>query len=88
MADCLFLGCNFFGSVWSLVLQWLDISSVASGVVRGHFLQFGHLTVLEKNVFDNASLSFNYNKVLKMTIGYVNICSSVQDHKQKNLNVF
>jgi len=28
-------------------------------------------------------LSFDDNKVLKMSIGYANICSSVQDHRQK-----
>jgi len=27
-------------------------------------------------------LSFDDNKVLKMSIGYANICSSVQDHRQ------
>jgi len=28
-------------------------------------------------------LSFDDNKELKMSIGYANICSSVQDHSQK-----
>jgi len=34
-------------------------------------------------VFDNTTLSFDDNKVLKISIGYANICSSVQDHRQK-----
>jgi len=38
---------------------------------------------LEQNVFDNTTLSFDDNKVLKMSTGYVNICSSVLDHRQK-----
>jgi len=32
---------------------------------------------LEQNVFDNTTLSFDDNKILKMAIGYANICSSV-----------
>jgi len=32
---------------------------------------------LEQNVFNNTTLSFDDNKVLKMSIGYANICSSV-----------
>jgi hypothetical protein len=28
-------------------------------------------------------LSFDDNKVLKLSVGYANICSSVQDHRQK-----
>jgi len=28
-------------------------------------------------------LSFDDNKVLKLSIGYANMCSSMQDHKQK-----
>ena len=39
--------------------------------------------LLEPNVFNNTTLSFDDNKVLKMSIGYANICSSVQDHRQK-----
>jgi len=38
---------------------------------------------LEQNVFDNDTLSFDDNKVLKMPIGCANICSSMQDHRQK-----
>jgi len=33
--------------------------------------------VLEQNVFNITTLSFDDNKVLKMSIGYANICSSV-----------
>jgi len=39
--------------------------------------------MLEQNVFDNTTFSFDDNKVLKMSIEYANICSSVQDHRQK-----
>jgi len=39
--------------------------------------------LLEQNVFDNTTLSFDDNKVWKMLIGYANICSSVQDNRQK-----
>ena len=28
-------------------------------------------------------LSFDDNKILKVSIGYANICSSMQDHRQK-----
>jgi len=38
---------------------------------------------LEQNVFNNTTLSYDDKKVLKMSIGYANICSSVQDHRQK-----
>jgi len=39
--------------------------------------------MLEQNVFNNTTLSFDDNNVLKMSIGYANIYSSVQDHRQK-----
>jgi len=40
--------------------------------------------MLEHNVFNITLKSFNDNKVLKkLPIGYANICSSVQDHRQK-----
>jgi len=41
------------------------------------------IVLLEQNVLDNATLSFDDNKILKMPIGYSNICSSVQDNRQK-----
>ena len=35
-------------------------------------------------MFNNTTLSFDDNKILKkISIGYTNICSSVQDHRQK-----
>ena len=40
-------------------------------------------SLLEQNVFNNTTLIFYDNKVLKMSIGYASICSSVQDHRQK-----
>jgi len=39
--------------------------------------------MLEQNVFNNTTLSFDDNKVLKVSIGYANICSSEQDDRQK-----
>jgi len=42
--------------------------------------------LLEQNVFNITLKSFDDNKVLKkLSIGYANICSSVQDYRQKNL---
>ena len=46
--DHLFLGCNFFGSVWFLVWQWLGISTVGFGVLPEHFLQFNPLAGLPR----------------------------------------
>jgi len=39
--------------------------------------------MLEQNVFHNTTLSFDDNRVLKMSIEYANICSSMHDHRQK-----
>jgi len=39
----LFLGCDIFTSVWSLVLQWMHISFVAPTTIRDHLFQFAHL---------------------------------------------
>jgi len=39
-ATHLFLHCNVFGSLWSLVRNWLGISLVPSGELRSHFIQF------------------------------------------------
>jgi len=36
-----------------------------------------------QNVFNITTLSFDDNKVLKKSIGYAYICSSLQDHRQK-----
>ena len=42
-----------------------------------------HVYKLKKSLYGLKHLSFTDNKVLKMTVGYANICSSVQDHRQK-----
>lgn len=42
-ADHIFLGYDIFGSIWYLVRQWLNISSVSSGVIGDHFAQFIYL---------------------------------------------
>jgi hypothetical protein len=39
-ATHLFLHCNIFGSLWSLVTNWLGISYVSSAELRSHFIQF------------------------------------------------
>ena len=40
--------------------------------------------LLEQNEFNISLKSFDDNKVLKkLSIGYANICFSVQDHRQK-----
>jgi len=40
--------------------------------------------LLEQNVFNITLKIFDDNKVLKkLSIGYVNICSTLQDHRQK-----
>jgi len=42
-ADHLFLGFETLGSVWPLVWQWLQISSVSSCLICDHFFHFCHL---------------------------------------------
>lgn len=42
IAEHLFLGCDIFVSVWSLVLQWMRLSFVAPAIVCDHLLQFSH----------------------------------------------
>jgi len=44
----LFFSCATFGCVWSLVLQWLGISFVATDRVRDHFHQFSHIAGLPR----------------------------------------
>jgi len=39
-ANHLFIGCDLFGSVWSLVCHSLDISFVFPGLINDHYLQF------------------------------------------------
>jgi len=36
------MACNVFSSIWHLVRNWLDISSVDPFSITKHFLQFGH----------------------------------------------
>jgi len=44
----LFLGCDVFGSLWSLVWHWLWISSVSSGELFQHFTQFTNMSGLPR----------------------------------------
>ncbi|RHN45445.1 putative reverse transcriptase zinc-binding domain-containing protein [Medicago truncatula] len=39
----LFLHCNVFCSLWSLVRNWLGIPSMSSGELRTHFIQFAKM---------------------------------------------
>lgn len=39
-ADHLFLRCNFFGSMWYFIRDWLRLSSVDPGTLADHFVQF------------------------------------------------
>ncbi|MCI18448.1 tether containing UBX domain for GLUT4, partial [Trifolium medium] len=39
-AQHLFLSCNTFGSLWSLVRSWIGFSSVDSHTLSDHFVQF------------------------------------------------
>jgi hypothetical protein len=45
-AEHLFLGCDFFGRVWTQVLLWLGLSYAAPVRCRDHYLQFGHMAGL------------------------------------------
>ncbi|PNX56356.1 receptor-like kinase, partial [Trifolium pratense] len=39
-AQHLFISCSTFGSLWTLVCTWIDISPTASTSIRDHFVQF------------------------------------------------
>jgi hypothetical protein len=41
-AQNLFINCNTFGSLWSLVRSWIDFLSVDPHTISDHFLQFTH----------------------------------------------
>ena len=47
-ATHLFLGCDIHSSLWLLVLHWLGISTVLSGELRQHFMQFIHMVGLPR----------------------------------------
>jgi len=47
-ADHLFIGCDFFGSVWYLICHWIGFSCVFLGSVSNHFLQFTQLAGLSR----------------------------------------
>ncbi|AET02227.1 hypothetical protein MTR_8g037820 [Medicago truncatula] len=40
----LFISCDFYGSLWSLVRAWLGVSGPDPFIVSDHFLQFTHST--------------------------------------------
>jgi len=64
----------------SSILKKKVLESLRLGIKHAEILM---LVLLEQNVFNNTTLSFDDNKVLKISIRYANICSSVQDHRQK-----
>jgi len=37
------LHCNFFGSIWHIVLQWLCVVYTSPTIITDHLCQFGHL---------------------------------------------
>jgi len=45
----LFLACDIFSSLWSHVWLWLGISSVSSGDLRQHFIQFTNMAGLPRS---------------------------------------
>ena len=47
-ANHLFTDCNIFNSLWAQVLHWLGISSVLSGNIRQHFMQFSNMPGLPR----------------------------------------
>ena len=48
-ADHLFVGCNFFRRVWSLICHWLGISFVCPRWIKDHFIQFIHLAGMPRS---------------------------------------
>jgi len=53
-------------------------------LISGWALTHTETNMLEQNVFNITLKSFDDNKVLKkLSIGYANICSGVQDRRQK-----
>jgi len=44
----LFLGCDFFGRVWTHVLLWLGLSYVSLVGCSDNYLQFGHMAGLPR----------------------------------------
>lgn len=52
-ADHLFLRCNFFGSVWYLIRDWLRLSSINPGTSADNFVQF-----IQPNGFQGSLRSF------------------------------
>jgi hypothetical protein len=49
--DHLFLACNLFGSVWSLICNWLGISFVCPGSITDHFLHFTQLAGMPRSSY-------------------------------------
>jgi len=47
-ATHLFLHCNVFGSLWSLVRNWLGISSASFDDLRLHFIQFTKMAGMQR----------------------------------------
>jgi len=57
-ASHLFLKCNFFGSMWHLVWNWLGFSSIDSTCIFDQLLQFGNLVLVS---WSRCSLCFWYS---------------------------
>jgi len=49
MADHLFVRCNFFRRVWSLICHWLSILFICPGSINDQFIQFIHLAGMSRS---------------------------------------
>ena len=48
--DHLFVKCDFYGRIWSLVVSWLGFSTAPHKFLHDHLVQFGGLRGYSKNV--------------------------------------
>ncbi|XP_039687874.1 uncharacterized protein [Medicago truncatula] len=49
MTGHLFIGCEYFGSVWVCLCHWLGFSFVPPGSIKDHYIQFTHLAGLPRS---------------------------------------
>lgn len=47
--------CNFFRSIWHLVLQWLSVVFVSPVIITDHLCQFDHLGGFSKHQMVNSA---------------------------------
>jgi len=51
LVDHLFVACNLFGRVWSLICNWLGISFVCPGSITDHFLHFTQVAGMPRSTY-------------------------------------